>query len=203
VQVDIPILFCLSWRIALSLYQPNLRKSCPLIFFNSMPLVSSYLSKAYQFNLMIVFPSYLIDTNPWPCDLCDGHRNMLGAEVTVSHRTPFIIQFRLWPCLVHSIGPWSIWFSACNHSYKWSLFCILSSWLSLFVSREISYWLSLVMALWLKLTMPRWNRGPSVCAHPQLCCSARAGIIVSSHNPLWNYIDMLSLHKLFLPREIH
>jgi hypothetical protein len=32
---------------------------------------------------------------------------------------------------------------------------------------------------------------------------ARAGITVSSHNPLWDYIDMLSLHKLFLPREIH
>jgi hypothetical protein len=46
---------------------------------------------------------------------------MLGAEVTVSRRTPFI-KFRLWPCLVHFIGPWSIWLSTCNHSYKWNLF---------------------------------------------------------------------------------
>jgi hypothetical protein len=42
-----------------------------------------------------------------------------------------------------------------------------------------------------------------VCAHTRLCCSARAGIAVSSYNPLWDYINMLSLHKLFLPREIH
>jgi hypothetical protein len=33
----------------------------------------------------------------------DGHRNMLGAELTVSHRTPYI-KFRLWPCLVCLIG---------------------------------------------------------------------------------------------------
>jgi hypothetical protein len=31
VQVDISILFYLSWRIALSLYQPNLGKACPII----------------------------------------------------------------------------------------------------------------------------------------------------------------------------
>ena len=60
VQVDVFILFCLSWRIALSLYQLNLGKSCLIILLNLMPLVSSYLSKAYQLNLMIVFPLYLI-----------------------------------------------------------------------------------------------------------------------------------------------
>jgi hypothetical protein len=38
------------------LSQPNLGKACPIIFFSLMPLVSSYLSKAYQLNLMIVFP---------------------------------------------------------------------------------------------------------------------------------------------------
>jgi hypothetical protein len=81
--------------------------------------------------------------------------------------------------------------------------CILSSWLSPFVSCEISYWLRLVMVLWLKLTVLRRNRGPSVSAHARLCCSARAGIVISSYNPLWDYINMLSLHKLFLPREIH
>jgi hypothetical protein len=93
--------------------------------------------------------------------------------------------------------------STCNHSYRWSLFCILSSLTSLLVSREISYWLCLVLALWLKLMIPRQNWGPSVCAHTRLCCSAHASITVGSHNPLWDYINMLSLHELFLPREIH
>jgi hypothetical protein len=46
---------------------------------------------------------------------------MLGAELTVSHCTPFINKFRLWPCLVHFIGPWSVWLSTCNHPYKWSI----------------------------------------------------------------------------------
>jgi hypothetical protein len=127
---------------------------------------------------------------------------MLGAEVTVSHRTS-LIKFRFCPCLVHFIGPWSIWLSTCNHSYRWSLFCILSSCLSLFVTREISYWLRLVMVLWLKPMAPWWNRGPPVGAHTWLRYLAHVGIIVNSHNPLWDYIDMLSLHKLFLPCEIH
>jgi hypothetical protein len=83
------------------------RKDMSDHFLNLMPLVSSYLSKAYQLK-------------PWPCDLYDGHRNMLGAELTVSHRTSFI-KFRLWPCLVHFIGPWSIWLSTCNHLYWWSI----------------------------------------------------------------------------------
>jgi hypothetical protein len=59
------------------------------------------------------------------------------------------------------------------------------------------------MALWLNLMMPRRNRGPSVCAHTRLCCSARAGIMVSSCNPLWDYINVLSWHNLFLLRKIH
>jgi hypothetical protein len=42
-----------------------------------------------------------------------------------------------------------------------------------------------------------------VDAYTWLCCSLHASIIVSSHNPLRGYINMLSLHKLFLPREIH
>jgi hypothetical protein len=74
------------------LYQPNPEKTCPSIFLNLMPLVSPYLLKAYQLN-------------PWPCNLRDGHRNMLGTKITVSHRTLFINQSRLWPCLVHFIGP--------------------------------------------------------------------------------------------------
>jgi hypothetical protein len=68
---------------------------------------------------------------------------------------------------------------------------------------EISYWLCLVLAFWLKLMMPCQNRGPPVGIHTRLCCSVHACIRVSSHNPLWDYINMLSLHKLFLPREIH
>jgi hypothetical protein len=75
VQADVPYPVCLFLRIAMLLCQPNLGKTCPIIFLSLMPLVSSYLSKAYQLN-------------PWPCDLCDGHRNMLEAELTVFHRTP-------------------------------------------------------------------------------------------------------------------
>jgi hypothetical protein len=51
--------------------------------------------------------------------------------------------------------------------------------------------------------MSSQNRGPPVGIHTRLCCSAYASITVSSHNPLWDYINMLPLHKLFLPREIH
>jgi hypothetical protein len=59
------------------------------------------------------------------------------------------------------------------------------------------------MALWLKLTVPRRNRGPCVCAHTRLCCSACAGITISNCNPLWDYINVLSWHNLVLPSEIH
>jgi hypothetical protein len=40
-------------------------------------------------------------------------------------------------------------------------------------------------------------------AHTWLRYLAPIGITVNSHNPLLDYIDMLSLRKLFLPREIH
>jgi hypothetical protein len=50
---------------------------------------------------------------------------------------------------------------------------------------------------------PRWNRGPPVDAHTWLRYLASVGITVNSHNPLLDYIDMLSLHKLFLPHKIH
>jgi hypothetical protein len=59
---QIPV--CLFLKIAMLFYQPNLGKTCPIIFLSLMPLVSSYLSKAYQLNLLTVFPPYLIDTNP-------------------------------------------------------------------------------------------------------------------------------------------
>jgi hypothetical protein len=42
-----------------------------------------------------------------------------------------------------------------------------------------------------------------VDAYTWLCYLVPAGITVNSHNPLLDYIDMLSLRKLFLPHEIH
>jgi hypothetical protein len=59
-QADVPIPVCLFLKIAMLFYQPNPEKTSPSIFLNLMPLVSPYLSKAYQLNLMIVFPPYLI-----------------------------------------------------------------------------------------------------------------------------------------------
>jgi hypothetical protein len=59
------------------------------------------------------------------------------------------------------------------------------------------------MALWLKPMVSWRNRGPSVCAHTRLCCSARAGTMASSCNPLWDYVNALSWHNLFLLREIY
>jgi hypothetical protein len=102
------ILVCLFLMITSLFYWPNPGKTCLIIFLSLMPLVSPYLSKAYQLN-------------PWPCNLYDGHRNMLGAKIIVSHRILSSIYIRLWPCLVHFIGPWSIWFSTCNHSHRWSI----------------------------------------------------------------------------------
>jgi hypothetical protein len=87
-QADVPYPVCLFLRITMLLYQPDLGKESPIIFLSLMPLVSPYLSKAYQLNLMLVFPPHLIDTNPWPCNLYDGHRNMLVADLIVSHHTP-------------------------------------------------------------------------------------------------------------------
>jgi hypothetical protein len=37
-----------------------------------------------------------------------------------------------------------------------------------------------------------------VNVHARLCCLAHAGIEVSSHDPLWNYIDILSSMDFFL-----
>ncbi len=34
--------------------------------------------------------------------------------------------------------------------------------------------------------------------HARLCCLAHAGIEVSSHDPLWNYTNILSFVDLFL-----
>ena len=34
--------------------------------------------------------------------------------------------------------------------------------------------------------------------HARLCCLARAGIEVSSHDPLWNYINILSFVEFSL-----
>jgi hypothetical protein len=54
-QADVPYPVCLFLRIAMLLYHPNPGKRCLIIFSSLMPLVSSYLSKAYQLNFMIVF----------------------------------------------------------------------------------------------------------------------------------------------------
>jgi hypothetical protein len=128
---------------------------------------------------------------------------MLGAELTVSHRTPS----------PHSLGYGHTLFISSGHDLFGSLFviiltggvslCILSPLPNPLVWRDISYWLRLVMVLWLKPMVPWRNRGPPVDAYTWLRYLARAGITVSSHNPLWDYIDMLYLHNLFLPREIH
>jgi hypothetical protein len=59
------------------------------------------------------------------------------------------------------------------------------------------------MVLWLKPMVPWRNRGPPVNVHTWSCCSARAGITVSSCNPLWDYVNALSWYNLFLLREIH
>jgi hypothetical protein len=37
-----------------------------------------------------------------------------------------------------------------------------------------------------------------VNVHARLCCLAHAGIEVSGHDPLWNYINILSFVDLFL-----
>jgi hypothetical protein len=119
-------------------------------------------------------------------------------EFTIIPPWPNLYKFRLWPCLVHFIG----------HDLFGSLLvtiltggvslCTLSPLPNSFVSREISYWLCLIMALWLTPVVPWGNRGPSVCEHIWLRYSAHASITVSSHNPLWDYINMLSSVGLFL-----
>jgi hypothetical protein len=43
-----------------------------------------------------------------------------------------------------------------------------------------------------RLMVPRWNREPPVGAHTRLSCSARAGIVVNSCDPLRDYTDVLS-----------
>jgi hypothetical protein len=126
---------------------------------------------------------------------------MLGAELTVSHRTPFI-KSRLWPCPAHFIGPWSIWLSTCNHSYRWSLFCILSSLTSLFVLCEISYRLLLVLALWLKLMMSRQNRGPPVGIHTRLCTCAARYTLVSQLVVIIHY-EIISICYLYTNCSYH
>jgi hypothetical protein len=72
---------------------------------------------------------------------------MLGAKLTVSHRTPFIIQVRLWPCLVHSSGRDLFGSLLVTILTSGVYFCILSSLLNPVVSCEISYWLRLVTVL--------------------------------------------------------
>jgi hypothetical protein len=104
------------------------------------------------------------------------------------------------PCSFHRAMIYLV--STCNHSYRWSLFCILLPLPNPLVSRKISYWLRLVMVLRLKPMVSWWNRGPPVNVHTWMCCSARAGITVSSCYQLWDYINVLSWQNLVLPHEI-
>jgi hypothetical protein len=46
--------------------------------------------------------------------------------------------------------------------------------------------------------VPLRNWEPLVNVHARLCCLAHAGIEVSSHDPLWNYTDLLSSVNYFL-----
>ena len=48
-----------------------------------------------------------------------------------------------------------------------------------------------------RLMVPRRNREPTM-VHTWLSCSTRAGIVGNSHDPLWNYTDVLSPVDLFL-----
>jgi hypothetical protein len=48
------------------------------------------------------------------------------------------------------------------------------------------------------LMVPQRNWEPLVNVHARLCCLAHAGIEVSSHDPLWNYTNILSSIDLFL-----
>jgi hypothetical protein len=90
VQADISMSVWVSIRIILLLSQPNLGKQCPIIFLNLMPLIFFHLSRRLINLILWLFPFHiLLDANYWHDNLCDGHRNMLGAKVTVSHRTPY------------------------------------------------------------------------------------------------------------------
>jgi hypothetical protein len=102
-----------------------------------------------------------------------------------------------------SLGHNLISFFLKDYSYLLIFLGILVPLLSLSVPCEISHCLRLVMTLWLRLMVSRRNRGPPVNVHTWLCCSARAGITVSSCNPLWDYITVLPWHNLFLLCGIH
>jgi hypothetical protein len=50
--------------------------------------------------------------------------------------------------------------------------------------------------------VPWRNREPTM-VHTWLSCLARAGIAVNSHDPLWNYTDVLSLVKILSEWSLH
>jgi hypothetical protein len=51
--------------------------------------------------------------------------------------------------------------------------------------------------------VPRRNREPPVGAHTWLSCSARAGIVVNSRDPLQDYTDVLSFMTILLEWSLH
>jgi hypothetical protein len=50
--------------------------------------------------------------------------------------------------------------------------------------------------------VPRRNREPTM-VHTWLSCSARTGIVVNSHDPLWNYTDVLSFVDILSEWSLH
>jgi hypothetical protein len=88
------------------------------------------------------------------------------------------------------------------HSYRWSLFLyivilaqyICAAWDFLLITSGNGVMTKIDGAA----TKPR----ASCELHTWLCCSARAGIMISSCNPLWDYINVLSWHNLFTLCEI-
>jgi hypothetical protein len=78
------------------------------------------------------------------------------------------------------IGPGPIWLSTCNHSYRWSLFCILSSWLSLFVTT----WDSLLVL---------FGNGVTI---NDLWCRCE------TESPLWKYTQGYAAWRMRLPRSL-
>jgi hypothetical protein len=126
---------------------------------------------------------------------------MLGAELTVSHYTPFI-KSRLWPYLVHFIGSWSIWFSTCNHSYRWSISLYIVT-LTQFIC--VAWDFLLVMSRNGVMTKTGGAvmkpRAFYVCAHTVMLLGTR-WYHGYSCNPLWDNVNALSWHNLFLLRKI-
>ena len=83
---------------------------------------------------------------------------------------------------------------ACYSSFAWCL--LLCN--QICATREFLWVVCSVMVTRLVIYGATMKPRAPVGAHTRLCCLARAGIEVSSHDPLWNYTDDLSSHELFV-----